>query len=252
MRKLMDERNAENPERKKVLDYHRQYNTDHAVELAAAKKKKYDTDPKYKAAAKKRSSSAYQRKKKLMEEIKKVMGPPPPNGTRGSNQIYCPTCNQPIPKPPKPVYKSVDKKYAVAMYTIAEVARRLGKQTKTLQIWLQNKVIPDTLYKDRRTKQGAKHVIMTRLWTQDQVEMLMRVISQFDLRPPVSFQKIGMIAAIRREWDKLRPLGIDPKLYDCQTEQGYLARPSADLPTPAYGRKNPQKEQEEGHNDGES
>ncbi len=238
IKKIREERDATSSKRKQVLEYHKKYNEEHAKELAERKKARYANDPAYAEAAKKRARAAYQRRKKLTAEIRKITGAlAPPKSVRAPGHLYCPTCLQPIPRPPRPVYKSVGKKYAVAMYTVREVARRLGKQVKTVQLWIQNGVIPDTLYKDRRTREGTTHTIMTRLWTQDQVEMLMRVTNKYDLRPPVSFEKIGLIADLRAEWDKLRPLGINPALYTVPTEHGLLARPSPELPVPGYAQR---------------
>jgi hypothetical protein len=238
LEKIREKRNRQNMSRKHTLDYHRNYNDTHSEELATAKKNRYDTDPEYREAAKKRAATAYERKKKLQEEIRRIAGPPPVSSAgRSTNHLYCPLCMQPVPRPRAPVYKSVGKKYAVAMFTVRELSRRLGKQAKTVQLWLRDKVIPDTLYKDRRTKEGTTKAIMTRLWTQDQIEMLMRVFDSYDLRPPVSFEKIGLVAEVRKEWDALRPLGIVPSLYTEQTEHGLLARPSAELPMPGWATK---------------
>jgi hypothetical protein len=235
---IKEKRDRTSERRKQVLNYHRDYNEKHSDELAEKKKQKYDTDPAYREAAKKRANSSYQRKKRLEQEVRKMIGPQnPARPIRSDANMYCPTCLQPIPRAPKPIYKSVGKKYAVAMYTIKEVARRLGKQVRTMQLWIRQGFLPDTFYKDRRTKEGTTKAIMTRLWTQDQIEMLMRVVNRYDLRPPVSFEKIGLLAELRREWDKLRPLGIDVSLYTVPTEHGdLLARPSADLPTPGYAQ----------------
>jgi len=234
--KVREERDEKNASRKKMLDYHKNYNDEHAEDLSKAKKNRYATDPAYKEAAKKRAGAAYKRRRKLEEEIRKVVGPPPPKSSRSPGHLYCPTCLQSIPKPPRPIYKMVGKRYAVAMYTIKELARRLGKQTKTVQLWVRDGVRPDTLYKDRRGKEGAR-AIMTRLWTQDQVEMLMKVFAGFDLRPPVSFEKIGLLAQVKASWDDLRPLGIYPALYTVSTEHGLLARVTPNLPVPSYARK---------------
>ena len=76
--------------------------------------------------------------------------------------------------------------------------------------------------------------------------MLMQVFARFDLRPPVSFEKIGLLAQVKASWDDLRPLGIWPALYKVPTEHGLLARESPDLPTPSYAQKKGEHGKSEG------
>jgi hypothetical protein len=229
-------------QRQHKLDYHLKYNEEHKDVLKEKKKNKYQTDPEYKAAALKRAKDRYLQNRQIITAIRKSSGIQPAvarNRGHSNRKKYCPLCLQVIPQPPKPTFKSVQKKYLVAMYTVREVARRLGKQVPTVLKWIrEGDVIPDAMYKEKRTGTG-----MTRLWTQDQVEMLMRVFDKYDLRPPVNFKTIGLVKELRAEWDRLRPLGIDVKLYAVKDEDsGLLARSSYELPLPSFASQSEKKE----------
>jgi len=223
-------------ERKKRLEYHQKYNTTHSDTLAARKKDRYKSDPAYRAAAIKRATASYERKKKLLDEVRRLTGRVDKRNNHPTNR-YCPTCNQALPKPVKPVYKAAGG-YAIAMYTISVLSHQLGRQVKTVQKWLHDGFIPDTTYKEQTAYQGRGKALckayMARLWTQDQVETLMKVFSKYDFRPPCNFKRSGLLDEIKTEWKKLQPLGIDPALYTSQTEHGYKVRPSPDLPRPYF------------------
>jgi hypothetical protein len=223
-------------QRQHTLDYHRDYNKEHMEDLKKSKKDKYATDPVFREAAKKRSKDRYALQKKIRQEIRKTTGfQATPARRRGSaSQLYCPTCLQPVPRPLKPIFKSVQRKYLVAMFTVRELARRLGKQVPTVIKWIRNeRWLPETMYKEQRTGTSP-----SRLWTQDQVEMLMRVFDKYDMRPPANYETIGLVKEVRAEWDKLRPTGIDSKLYVLKDEEtGLLARESYELPMPKFASR---------------
>jgi hypothetical protein len=236
IQEVVADRVAHAEQRQRTLDYHARYNKDHQEAIKAAKRKKYAEDPAYREAALKRAHERYETQKKLRQEIRKSTGiMASPARKRGTNAyMYCPMCLQSIPRPVKPIFKSIQKKYLVAMFTVREVARRLGKQTTTvIKMIRADHLLPETLYKEQRSG-----TVPTRLWTQDQVEMLMRVFDKYDTRPPVSYEGIGLTKEIRTEWDKLRPFGIDPKLYTVKDEEtGFLARPSYELPLPKFAAR---------------
>jgi hypothetical protein len=227
-----EEHMAHAEQRQKAIDYNRQYNEDHKEEIKESKKNKYATDPAFREAAKKRAKDRYDAQRAIRQEIRKSTGIQSyKKRSRSSIGLFCPTCLQAIPKPPKPSFKSVQRKYLVAMFSVREVARRLGKQPQTIiKLIRVDKVLPETMYKEQRSG-----TVPARMWTQDQVEMLMRVFDKYNLRPPVNYQTIGLKKEIQTEWDKLRPTGINPALYTVKDEEtGLLARESYELPLPGF------------------
>ena len=123
------------------------------------------------------------------------------------------------------------------MYAVGDLAVRLKRSPTTLIQWIRRGVIPKTQY--RAAKSGR------RLWTQDQLEAILRAADGFDLNPPTSFFKCGFANEIRRQLDELKPIGIDTKLY---TEPGNsssssLRRKDQGFPVPenAGGRKDASK-----------
>jgi hypothetical protein len=218
--------------RQHELDYARQYNEDHKEQLKEKKKNKYNTDPEFRARALKRAHERYLVQREIRQHIRQSTGIQQTQGRyKGSKSYkYCPLCLQSVPPPPKPVFKSIQKKYLVSMFTVREVARRLGKQMPTVAKWIKQGIIPETLYKEMRTGPAP-----TRLWTQDQVELLMRVFDQIDTRPPISYEEVELVEKIQSAWDQLKPLGIDVSLYTVKDEgTGLLARESYDLPLPKF------------------
>jgi hypothetical protein len=194
-------------DRVKRLDYYREYNAEHSEALLEKKKTRYQTDPVYRAAIIKRSREAYQKQKK--------------HKTKGYGVLVCPHCKRPMPRVIRPVLMRVDgkrygidKSFEVFMYAIGELSKKLMRQQRTVKAWIRDGVIPESRYRNDKQR---------RLWTQDQVEMFERVIKKYDLKPPADYKKIGFIDEIKKEWDKLMPLGIQVSKYT-QNNGGYYRR----------------------------
>jgi hypothetical protein len=224
-----EKHHATNRKRKKKLDYHRAYNADHASELSEAKKKRYRTDPAYRQAILARNVARYQRQQLLKKKIEEVC-PPPLRQFR--KMACCPTCHRPLPTLSKPhlmlidgTKKGVPRKFEVMMFPIGELARHIGKQARTVDSWIKDGVLSEAQY---------KNASMRRRWTQDQAEAIMSTCDKFDLRPPVSFEKIGFIREVREALQALAPLGIDPAKYTTLTDDGRYRRDSQELSPPIY------------------
>lgn len=210
-------------------EYLRAYREQKGDEIASKRKTRYDTDPEYRAACIERAKRSYAKRRAELDKLRRGGLLPPPRrkktaGTENLAHTVCPLCRRPFPQKPKPVFMLISKRYQVTMFPLREVAYRLGKNARTIAGWISDKVMPDSQYKSK-----GGH----RLWTQDQIELLMKVCSRYDLRPPVSFVKCGFVAELRAEWEKLRATkGINPALYTVTSEHGLLKRKSDALPPP--------------------
>lgn len=217
--KAMYDRTSES--RKDKLNYLKTYRQNNKEAISEARKTRYQTDEVYRKACKKRANDAYKRRRATIRKMR-ALGVLPKHSRGKPNTSYCPTCFRPLPRKNKPVEMLIAKQYLVMMFNVGELARSIGKTSRTVVSWIENKNVPEARFKNAAGR---------RLWTQDEVETYMEIVSGFDLRPPVSFKASGFSAKITNGLNNLYK-GIDVSKYTEKTENGYLRRKDQELPPP--------------------
>lgn len=221
IRKVHHKRTKTAKKRGKRLQYFRQYYRDHKQEITAQKKKRYEEDSEYREAIKSRDRKVKKDRSQLLaERMREGHKGGGKRGTRRSKRVTnaharCPICHRPMPRARTPRRMLIGQKYEVLMYTSFELQFRLGRTARSITKWHMTKVLPDATYHFDRG--GFGHSSKARLWTQDQIEAIVRVYESYDLRAPVSLKGCGFVGELHAELGKLDPLGIDVSLY---TEPG--------------------------------
>lgn len=199
-----------------MVTYQANYYRARAEELRQLKRDRYKNDPAYRESVKKQANKYYKEQKLKERVARKKMEPFRNNDARVTSRC-CPTCGRVLPSPPKPKLLVVAKKYEVLMYTIGDLAKKVGRQPRTITLWLSDKYLPESIYRDSAQR---------RLWTHDQVLTIVRVCSMYRLRPPLNFVACGFVGKLKAELEKLGPMGIDVSLYALPGEKrpGLLRR----------------------------
>lgn len=131
-------------------DYHKTYYREHKKEIAAGKKERYQNDPEYRSMLLRISRERRESKRKLRETAK----------LKAAKKNHM-----------KPVEYSISIggiEVLIPMYSITQLAAKLGKTAQTIRLWEKKKYLPKASY---RSSSG------NRLYTDFQVKMIIAALA---------------------------------------------------------------------------
>lgn len=174
------------------MSYKKWYDS-HKLEFAKKRRSRYEEDEEYRERQKIHARRYYWLNKRRAERVEDVSS----MKTFVSND-----------KIQVKVTNEEDIRYGmyigVPVYQPSDVAKLFGRSVQTVRLWFTKGILPEILY---RSASGV------RLYTQDQFSALANNAHLLTL-PTKEFDKHPFFIAVKKEWDKLQPDGIQPMLKD--------------------------------------
>jgi hypothetical protein len=104
-------------------------------------------------------------------------------------------------RPRKFILEVDELEVEVWMYSTGALAHSLSRSSQTVRLWEKNGVLPTAMYRDDRGR---------RMYTQDQVEMVVGVFEKFAGENAFAWKDSGIPEMIKTEWANM-PAGVKPK-----------------------------------------
>lgn len=119
-----------------------------------------------------------------------------------------------IRRPMRPRKRAIEPEPGVRLevwtYTAGAVALALDRTTQTVRMWEKNGILPAATYRDDRQR---------RLYTQDQMEALVRIFADAKQENVLSWKDSGIPEQIRRAWAEL-PHGVTKQKLETARRAG--------------------------------